>query len=80
MRDPRTPVTYHLPDGDAVQLMPWPWVIWRLQLNLTKTMHSMVRINNHLWSINNKLKDMTRQPYGDGTDPETTSPSLPPSN
>ena len=49
------PVTFSLPDGDSVALVPWAYVIDRLTANLDKSVDLMQNINDALTLIDHKL-------------------------
>ena len=56
-RDPKTPVTFNLPDGDSVALIPWDYVIDKLNEFLTPVADSIESINSDLTRIDNKLSE-----------------------
>lgn len=55
--NPATPVSFDLPDGDSVALIPWEYVAEKLNEGLTPALDSLELINTHLTAIDNKLDD-----------------------
>lgn len=54
-RDPKTPVTFMLPDNDVVSLIPWEFVVAKFDEILQGPLDDMELINNDLERIDKKL-------------------------
>jgi hypothetical protein len=54
--DVNRPVTFNLPDDDQVQLIPWGYVLERLQANLETTLGYLSSTNTYLSNIDTKLQ------------------------
>lgn len=52
-----TPVTFNLPDGDSVALIPWAYVVDKLTEAFTPVLDSIEISNTHLTRISNKLSE-----------------------
>lgn len=52
-----TPVTFELPDGDSVALIPWAYVVEKLDEALTPVLDSIEIINTKLTVIDNQLSN-----------------------
>lgn len=49
-------VTFYLPDNDQVQLIPWGYVLERLQANLETTLGYLSSTNTYLSNIDARLQ------------------------
>lgn len=58
-RDEKIPVTFKLPDGDSVSLIPWAYVVDKLTEALTPVLDSIETINADLAKIDTKLTEWT---------------------
>lgn len=54
-KDPKLPVTFDLPDGDSVQLIPWAFVVDKFEAILSPIIESMTMINKDLQEIDDKI-------------------------
>jgi hypothetical protein len=54
--DVNRPLTFNLPDDDQVQLIPWGYVLERLQANLETTLGYLSSTNTYLSNIDTKLQ------------------------
>lgn len=54
----KTPVTFNLPDGDSVALIPWAYVVDKLTEALMPVSDSIEIINVQLIVIDNKLSSL----------------------
>jgi len=50
------PLTFNLPDNDQVQLIPWGYVLERLQANLGTTLEYLSSTNTYLSNIDDRLQ------------------------
>lgn len=71
------PVSFGLPDGDTVQLVPWAYVIDRLTANLDKSVSLMENINASLSVIDHKLTTWLDDGSTDAVISETTTAKVP---
>lgn len=53
--DERTPVRFNLPDGDSVDLYPWPGIIDKITEPLTRMTTAIALINTSLEQINDRV-------------------------
>lgn len=51
------PVTFNLPDDDQVQLVPWGYILERVNANLETTLGYLTSENKYLTDIDNKLSE-----------------------
>ena len=54
-RDPKTPVTFVLPDNDSVALIPWAYVVAKFDEILKAPLDDIELINKDLERIDTKL-------------------------
>lgn len=54
-RDPKTPVTFMLPDNDTVAVIPWAYVVDKFNTILQSPNDNMELINKDLARIDAKL-------------------------
>lgn len=54
-RDPKTPVTFVLPDNDSVALIPWAYVVAKFDEILKSPLDDIELINKDLERIDTKL-------------------------
>lgn len=54
-RDPKTPVTFMLPDNDTVAVIPWAYVVDKFNTILQSPNDNMELINKDLERIDAKL-------------------------
>ncbi len=54
-RDPKTPVTFMLPDNDTVAVIPWAYVVDKFNTILKSPNDNMELINKDLERIDAKL-------------------------
>lgn len=60
-RDPKTPVTFNLPDNDSVSLVTWEHVIDKISTGLAPSLDAMESINKSLEVIDNKLSQLIEE-------------------
>lgn len=54
-RDDSQPVRFELPDGDAVDLVTWAYIMKKLEIEMKDTLTNMSLINEYLKRINNRV-------------------------
>ena len=54
-RDEKTPVTFDLPDGDSVSLIPWAYVVDKFNTILRDPLDNIELINKDLERIDKKI-------------------------
>lgn len=55
LRDDSQPVRFELPDGDAVDLVTWAYIMKKLEIEMKDTLTNMSMINEYLKRINNRV-------------------------
>lgn len=63
-RDPKTPLTFFLPDNDVVSLITWDYVADKLNEALTPVVTSIKSTNESLKIIETKLEEQLLQNEG----------------
>lgn len=60
-RDPKTPVTFMLPDNDTVAVIPWAYVVDKFNTILQSPNDNMELINKDLERIDAKLDQWLKE-------------------
>lgn len=60
-RDPKTPVTFVLPDNDTVAVIPWAYVVDKFNTILQSPNDNMELINKDLERIDAKLDQWLKE-------------------
>lgn len=55
LRDDSQPVRFELPDGDAVDLITWAYIMKKLDTEMKDTLTNLSSINEYLKRINNRV-------------------------
>lgn len=55
LRDDSQPVRFELPDGDAVDLVTWAYIMKKLEIEMKDTLTNLSSINEYLKRINNRV-------------------------